>query len=216
MGLIKSALRNRLYIETLDALMTIGLIGPMIVNILDDEDTMLLAALDEWKADCMRNPNNARFGNKSAAKKKKPMRESRTLVAHQTEQCADNDEDGDAALDVLANEAEEMEEEDDDSDDEPVAEFTWAPFKHLEFQVCSEELDINSPLDAKDLKGRRVGFRLESGWDVGVFKKHYKGRSRSYQGTSQLYFNSFKKDYYAVLKISEYSAAKRWCFVERK
>ena len=83
MGLIKSALRNRLYIETLDALMTIGLIGPMFVNILDDEDTVLLAALDEWKADGMRNPNNARFGKKSAAKKKKPMRESRTLVAHQ-------------------------------------------------------------------------------------------------------------------------------------
>ena len=57
---------------------------------------------------------------------------------------------------------------------------------------------------------------MESGWDVGTFKKNYKGKSKSYAGTSQLYFNSFKKDYYAVLKPAEYGADKRWCFVEKK
>lgn len=57
---------------------------------------------------------------------------------------------------------------------------------------------------------------MESGWDIGVFKKHYTGKNELYKGTSQLYFNSFKKNYFAVLKHDEYGAAKRWCFVQRK
>ena len=70
--------------------------------------------------------------------------------------------------------------------------------------------------DEKEFKGKKIAFRMESGWDVGTFKKHYKGKSKSYKGTSQIYFNSFKKDYYARLDIHEYGASKRWCFLEKR
>ena len=102
----------------------------------------------------------------------------------------------------------------DGSDAEPASELeaeqiTWEPFKHQNFQVCNTELDLNYLLAAKQMKGKKIAFYLESGWDVGVFKKHYKGRSKSYAGTSQLYFNSFKKDFYAILKPCEYGPTKR-------
>ena len=77
MKIIKSALRNRLYIETLDALMTISMLGARYAegtaNCLDckedcNGDCFFDAALDHWEGDCLRNPNKARWGNNSAAK----------------------------------------------------------------------------------------------------------------------------------------------------
>ena len=47
MKLIKSALRNRLYIETLDALMTISLVGPDYVS--NQDDGIFKEALSEWQ-----------------------------------------------------------------------------------------------------------------------------------------------------------------------
>ena len=49
MKLIKSALRNRLYIETLDALMTISLVGPDYVSNQDLDDGIFKEALSEWQ-----------------------------------------------------------------------------------------------------------------------------------------------------------------------
>jgi hypothetical protein len=77
MKIIKSALRNRLYIETLDALMTISMLGARYAegtaNCLEcgedcNGDCSFDAALDHWEGDCLRNPNKARWGNNSAAK----------------------------------------------------------------------------------------------------------------------------------------------------
>jgi hypothetical protein len=65
----------------------------------------------------------------------------------------------------------------------------------------------------KDFKGKKVAYRMDSGWDI---KEHYKGKTASYKGTSQLYFNSFKKNCYAMLRIYEYGATKRWLFVQKK
>ena len=75
MGLIKNCLRNRLYIETLDALMVIGLVGPDYILSNDPEavqlaDDFFATALDIWEADRSRNPKQARFGNKNAAKRR--------------------------------------------------------------------------------------------------------------------------------------------------
>ena len=83
-----------------------------------------------------------------------------------------------------------------------------------DYEVFVSEIEIDWA--EKDFKGKKVAYRMDSGWDVGVFKKHYKGKTASYKGTSQLYFNSFKRNYYAMLRIYEYGATKRWLFVQKK
>ena len=74
MKLIKIALRNRLYIETLDALMTIciDIMGKRYIQTgAMDAKEFSESALSVWEASCLRNPNMARFGNNNAKGKGK-------------------------------------------------------------------------------------------------------------------------------------------------
>ena len=66
-------------------------------------------------------------------------------------------------------------------------EFFGPAFTHSEFDITSSE--VRADWDEKEFKGKKIAFRMESGWDVGTFKKHYKGKSKSYKGASQIYFN---------------------------
>jgi hypothetical protein len=71
MKLIKSALRNRMYVETLDALMAIKLLGKRYIVDADDEGVetkFFEEVLDDWENARLRNPNRARFNNQNAKK----------------------------------------------------------------------------------------------------------------------------------------------------
>ena len=68
MKLIKSALRNRLYVETLDALMMVKLVGPDYVSWQSKE--WFQRVYEHWQAARLRNPNQARYGNQNASKRR--------------------------------------------------------------------------------------------------------------------------------------------------
>ena len=65
------------------------------------------------------------------------------------------------------------------------------------------------------MKGKKLAYHFETGWDVGVYKKAYKGKSLSLKGTSMVYFNSFKKNYFPHLKLNDYGPTKVWCLVKK-
>jgi hypothetical protein len=153
----------------------------------------------------MRNPNKARFGNKCAANAKKTVQESRTALPV----VADADAD-DAGLDVDADEDEVAEESGQGSAN---AMPHNSPFKATGYFVTSDHLDS---INEKDLKGKKIAYHFESGWDVGTFRKAYKGKSAAYQGTHQIYFASFKKLYCPKLSLDEYGPTRVWCIVDKK
>ena len=84
MKLIKSALRNRMYVETLDALMAIKLLGKRFIVDADDEGVetkFFEEVLDDWENARLRNPNRARFNNQNAKK----VAETRTEMPNDVE-----------------------------------------------------------------------------------------------------------------------------------
>ena len=98
MKLIKSALRNRMYVETLDALMAIKLLGKRYIVDADDEEVetkFFKKGLDDWENARLRNPNYARFNNQNAKK----VAETRTEIPNDVEALipVDTVEDGDSA-----------------------------------------------------------------------------------------------------------------------
>lgn len=212
MGLIKTYLRNRMYVETVDALMAIGLVGQDFVDLADHSDPVLKAALEVWEKECLRNPNQARFGNQSATKerRKKRVQESRTELPLLLPEGAESDRSG---LDDLADQDEQIEEESDsDGGEDAVPNQANTPFNlpNYEVQATSSLSEINE----KELAGQKIAYYFEDGWDVGVFKKKYKGRSQAFQGTYQVYFQSFKKNYFPRLELEAYGATSTWCIVK--
>ena len=105
MKLIKNYLRNRLYIETLDALMTVGLVGPEYASWEQGGSDFFETALQVWEAAALRNPKKARFGNKNAAKRR--GHEARTPVPAASDSNPDL-ADGDCELDELADKDDEI------------------------------------------------------------------------------------------------------------
>jgi hypothetical protein len=87
------------------------------------------------------------------------------------------------------------------------------PFKLPGYAVSVGSL---SKVDEKELKGQKIAYRFEDGWDVGTFRKKYKGKSAQYKGTYLVYFDSFKKNYYPKLELGEYGPTQSWCVVEKK
>lgn len=215
MGLVKTYLRNSMYVETLDALMMIGLVGKDFVDLSNHQDPTLKEALERWEKECLRNPNQARFGNKSAAKKKKRVRESRTVVpTFCPEGAAPEGGDGeseDAGLDTLADEAEKVEEESSSEDEGEAHHQPNVPFKLPGYEV---EATRPTEVSEKELSGVKIAYCFDDGWDVGVFKKKYKGKSVAFRGTFQVYFQSFKKNYFPKLELDQYGPTSTWCIVK--
>ena len=60
------------------------------------------------------------------------------------------------------------------------------------------------------LKNRRIALKLpDASWEVGTFRKVYRGNVESKKGTS------VNKDYHAKLNISEYGPNKHWVIVQK-
>jgi len=78
---ITNALRNRLYVETLNALMLIALVGPSYVE--PGDDGLFEEASRIWESNVQRNPRKARFGNQNARKRR--AHESKTELPTQAD-----------------------------------------------------------------------------------------------------------------------------------
>ena len=107
MKLIKSALRNRLYIETLDSLMTVSLLGPEFSLNSKDVNQLAEDAHSEWRLLCKRDPRQARFGNQNASKKLKMKAGGKTEIPLEHADSAagvpfDEDADDEEALEAAA------------------------------------------------------------------------------------------------------------------
>ena len=99
MKLIKSALRNRLYVQTLDALMAISLVGEWYAGGSMDNTKFFEEVLKHWEGESLRNPSQARWGNKCA--KKSRVSDVWSLLPTQT--VGDEPVNGIESLDELAD-----------------------------------------------------------------------------------------------------------------
>jgi hypothetical protein len=233
MKLIKSALRNRLYIETLDALMTIKLVGKRyVIDVGDEEidggesieDKFFTAALDDWMGARLRNPNMARFGNQN---RKRRTEESRTEVPNPdepddalTEDAADSG-DGTAlglqGLDEAADNDEEraaeilMPDESNASiDDRAGIEPFLTPNGFASTSECPE-------LTVKSLKkAGKFAYKFAEGWDTATFRGAYAGKNPELKGNYDLYFQSFKRKVSVQLLQEEYGLDKTWVVFKAK
>ena len=180
------------------------------MDLTQPNDLVLKEALDNWEQECLRNPNQARFGNRAAAKKCKPVKDAATELPVDPEDVNGNGEEG---LDELADKDEELEES--GTVAEQVVNTNTEPFNLPGYEVISNSLNSESEsLNPSHLKGEKLAYRFESGWDVGVYRKPYKGKSKGYEGTSIVYFKSLKKNYFPLLTLDEYGPTKSWCLVK--
>ena len=213
MKLIKSALRNRLYIETLDALMTISLVGPDYVS--NQDDGIFKEALSEWQGACARNPRQARFSNQNACKRR--AQEARTELPSPssaaeppTEQCAH-----------AAFELDEMADGDEERaanvfcDSEGVGGSTTIlvpPYKPLPgFSIAPAP-----PLTSNQhMKNRRIAYKFETEWLVGTFRGPYKGKKEAHKGLFAIYFDR-KTSFYLDLDLNSYGCDKDWVIITKQ
>ena len=211
MGLIKSYLRNRLYIETLDALMTIGMLGTRYVDI-NNATAFFEEAMDHWETQCMRSPHQARFGN-SCARKKRAVDSKTELPLDDygtSSGCTDQ------GLDSMADE--------DELDEAAPATTSAAEEGSVEyadvgcFSMPPNHLLQEAPMDmdAKTLqKAGKFAFKFPEGWETGTFKSVYKATGKAIDterlGKTCLYFKAFKRYMYVDLKLSEYGCNNMWC-----
>ena len=195
MKLIKTASRNRLYVETLDALMMIALNGPSF------DDTVAVseivdAAFEHWSADCKRNPNKARFGNKHASKTK-TAHKSRRLVSG-IEVAAEGTEE--TSIDELADECEDSSDAAGDvTDNSGTAGDENSEFDEMagapELVVPSGFIISNPPTQVsnKALKLKKIVHKCLDGWLIGTFRHKYTGNLEQHKGQFVVYYNSFLK-----------------------
>jgi hypothetical protein len=207
MKLIKSALRNRIYIETLDALMCLSLVGPDFIS--NRDDAVFEEALKTWNAASMRNPRKARFGNKNATKRR--AEEVRTELPTEPTQVTEGDESG-FELDEHADRAEDAGEDVFQELNQASTVSLVPPFQpEAGFQVAQAPQAATN----KFLKGKRVAYKFETEWLTGTFRGEYKGRDERYTGLSTMYFDR-KNMFYLDFNIESYGSGKDWVIIVKK
>jgi hypothetical protein len=206
MKLIKSALRNRLYIETLDALMTISLVGPDYVS--SGDERVLEEALVGWKESCTRNPRKARFGNQNACKRR--AHEARTELPQV--QPGDEAEPNSAfELDEMADEDEEQAENVFSAEDGSTAPLV-DPYKPTTgFAVMPRPPAVCNQY----MKGQKVAYKFETEWLQGTYRGPHKGKKEEYKGHFVVYFDR-KNSFYLNLSIDTYGCDKDWVIVKKR
>jgi hypothetical protein len=209
MKLIKNYLRNRLYIETLDALMTVGLVGPEYASWEQGGSDFFETALQVWEAAALRNPKKARFGNTNAAKRR--GHEARTPVPAASDSNPDL-ADGDCELDELAD-------KDDEIAENVFQESTAGNFNctrdipayvvlvgHV-LEPCPDEV-------SNSLKRSKIAYLFEDGWQTGTFHGMYRGKKDEYKGFSTMYLDR-KSSFYINLSCDNYGVNKEWVIISK-
>ena len=230
MKLIKSALRNRLYIETLDALMTLSLVGPDYVAWGDSKN--FEEALSHWERSKLRNPKRARFGNGNARKRRGhnartplPVQQDSNVVGELHTLDLDKDADSEeetqenlfyeaapaavaaAAEGGLAEPAPLLNEPNDMS---AIAGRFTAPAGYVCHDNSGSEVQVL--MANGDLAGMCIAYRFDSEWAVGIHKGLYRGRRDEFQGHTIFYYN--REAYYIFLDMSKYGPEKDWVLLE--
>ena len=195
MKLLKSYLRNRLYIETLDALMLIALVGERCVSW--DNDKIFDTALDLWEQACLRNPNQARFGNKNAMGKRRCSTARTELPTERSGlgQGVDNSEPS-LYLDELADQVEGTGDVlqfvegagAEGASAEGVASNTLGLVGSFNVPTGCVLLSKPSKVDNK-LRRIKMAYKFETGWEVGTFHGQYTGKKDEYKGFSTMYLD---------------------------
>lgn len=206
MKLVKSSLRNRLYIETLDALMAIGLLGDRYVKGWSDH-TFFEDVMVDWENQCMRAPHQARFGNTNAKKK---VAEVRTELPPTETDCHVNDSDLIEGLDSSAD-ADEMVELPPPVDcgaEQPDVYADLPNFVAPKDHLIITEVPTMTPAALK--KAGKFAYKFPEGWELGTFSKFYKGKDPKYRGHVSLYFRAFKRHIYVELLPHEYGYDQMW------
>ena len=202
MKLIKNYLRNRLYIETLDALMTVGLVGPEYASWEQGGSDFFETALQVWEAAALRNPKKARFGNTNAAKRR--GHEARTPVPAASDSNPDL-ADGDCELDELADKDDEIAEN--VFQESTAGNFNCTrdipayvvPVGHV-LEPCPDEV-------SNSLKRSKIAYLFEDGWQTGTFHGMYRGKKDEYKGFSTMYLDR-KSSFYINLSCDNYVLTK--------
>jgi hypothetical protein len=233
MKLIKSALRNRLYIETLDALMVLSLVGPSYVTWGDSQ--FFEEALSHWEKSKLRNPKKARFGNGNATKRR--GHNARTQLPVQEDLGAPGESDC-FDLDQLADDEEETQENIFcETAPTPLVEATataaepgltgpteTAPvlnetndmsalvgrFKTPTGYICHDNFgsEVQVLMSNDELTGMCIAYKFESEWALGIHKGLYRGRKNEFQGHTIFYYN--RETYYVSLDMCNYGPERDW------
>ena len=207
MGLIKSALRNRLYIETLDALLMLGLVGPRFMGS-ESSKRLIEKAIRAWESTMLRNPNQARFGNSNARK----VGKARTFLPTS----ASTDQSDLACFDLDVNA---------DKDEEQSANVLWdngtapecsnesADIGHFRVPVGFKVCECPAKVDKK-LARSKVAYKFISGWQTGTFKSFYTGAKPEFKGKSRITLNR-SEAYYVDLQLNNYGITNDWVIVKK-
>ena len=214
---IKSALRSRLYVETLDALMRISMLGPTYTDSPEDVTTLVDEAYVMWTQMCKRDPRNARFGNKNAAKKKRGVQAAHTEIPN-----PDGNEAG-IALDEAADEIEEAEATEDTQNEGSLESDEAAdPYAAVaDFDITGwvrqpqpqNETELKQALRKSNVK---IAYKFLTGWEVGTYKK--KGtKTHKHEHVVSFKVNGVSEPWYRVLDLSEYGpgTSKMWMIVKK-
>ena len=233
MKLVKSALRNRLYIETLDSLMTVSLLGTEFSLVPAAVQELVKEAYAEWCLLCQRDPRKARFGNKNASKSCSKMETGGKTEVPLEHTCSsigegstfDEDADNEEALEagadgacaaawcLMADSGSIGGDQADDTDAPDVDEYAAIePFNAPGWSVEPQ------PASHTGLKHKKIAHKFLTGeWLVGSYVKRC-GRG-VHKGEHEVMFrstNNRPETWYMKLNLSEYGASNVWCVVKIK
>ena len=192
MKLIKSELRNRMYVETLDALMTLSIVGPRYLPE-DESDTsevlrqeFFQAVVEDWEEQKIRMPHQARFGNQNARKNERTAH-TKTELPLDKDHVVESDDGDNTGFDQVADE--------DEHNEAGVASTRGVHSNehnhHIEedvdvepFLVPVSYVTLSTALDLSKETLKRIpkyAYKFNEGWETCTFKGFYKGKNSDHK-----------------------------------
>ena len=230
MGIFKTALRNRKYVETLDALMMLSLVGAAYFP--DDGcpvseevcNAFFEEAIRDWENSKMRMPHQCRFGNQCANKKKSSVaRTAATAVDCGSGAAAEAPTfDAEGGLDADAGggldaDADEQEAEDLATVNLTTVEideaFDVGPFSvpnKFKFRPTAPKME-----KAVLKKIPKFAYKFPEGWETCTFKGFYNGKKTEYEGMCVMHFQAFRTAMYLDLSTEPYGLDQSWLALDR-
>jgi hypothetical protein len=219
MKIIKTYLRNRLHISTLDALMEVSMNGPE----LDDHAAVSSLVAESQLMYCAReqfNPKQARFENMNAKKRVVTAPPVHTACKENTELAPDK---SNASFDDVADAEDIVEEADADEVDPNGADDTGSaecadPYKAIAsfkppagFQTMPKPIAIG-PAALK--KSKLICHKFLSGWYNRSFTTKCYVQGPNFHKYA-VYYSHDKKEYYHDLDLKDYDSDKHWVIIKK-
>ena len=223
MAIIKTKLRNRMHVETLDALMEISMNGPKLSDHGAVRD-LIQAAYKVFVSRETFNPRQARFNNKNAKKKVKTAPPVQHHCRQNEDQAADN---SNASLDDMADAEDTAAAEGsdaaagEDSDATTVGGNNPAidPYADVpRFQTPAEYQPVDKPMmiGPAFLKKHVIAHKFLTKWYVGKFTtKCYDKNSENFHKYA-VHYPHDQKEYYHDLKLTDYGRDRFWLLMKKR